>query len=180
MPDLSLLPGGASVFVDTNIFFLHFQGRSVTCTNFLTRVANGEVDAYVNTQVLSDLLHKLMIAEAHNKKCTTGPNPSATKLKVFLKQKRGQFISLGDYQIQFENTLALGLKVLPISEKLLVETKMERTTFYLMTGDSLHLGCMNRRTVRRRKVPLQDIITHDGDFAHIPGLIVWDPNDVTR
>src|SRR5215469_10120416 len=126
MPDLNLLPGGMDVFVDTNIFDLHFQGNSLSCTNFLNRIANGEIDAYVNTLVLADLLHKLMTAEAYIKHFT--------------------------------------ISVLPINERLLVETKIERTNFYLMTGDSLHLGCMNRHTVQRRKVPLHDIVTHDSDF----------------
>jgi len=178
MPDLSLLPDGASVFVDTNIFYLHFQLRSLTCTNFFSRVENEEIDAYVNTQVLSDLLHKLMITEAFNKHCTTLPRPSAPKLREYLSQHRGTPIPLGEYQTQFEDAVAMGLKVLPINEKLLIETKKERTTYYLMTGDSLHLGCMNRRMVKRRKSPLRDIVTYDGDFAHIPGVTVWTPIDV--
>lgn len=178
MPDLALLPVGASVFVDTNIFDLHFQGRSLARTNFFSRVLNGEIDAYVNTQVLSDLLHKLMTAEAFVKGCTRGR--SASKLKDYLKVERlkGNPTPLGDYQIQFEDALAMGLKVLPISEKLLVETKFERTSYYLMTGDSLHLGCMNRRILKRRKAPLCDIVTDDGDFASITGITVWEPQDV--
>ncbi len=176
MPDLTLLPSGTSVFVDTNIFDLHFQGKSLSCTNFLTRIANGEVDAYVNTQVLADLLHKLMTAEAYVKHCIN--RRSAFELKDCLRKCRGKPLPLGDYQAQFEKALAFGLRALPINEKLLVETKIERTNFYLMTGDSLHLGCMNRRTVKRRKVPLHDIVTYDSDFAHIPGLTVWGPTDV--
>ncbi len=39
--------------------------------------------------------------------------------------------------------------------------------------DSLHLGNMNRH-----RPPLRDIVTHDGDFGHVPGLIVWEPMDV--
>ena len=176
MPDLTLLPKGASVFVDTNIFDLHFQGRSLACTDFITRIALREIDAYVNIQVLADLLHKLMTAEAFNKHCTS--TRSAKKLRDYLQRYRGVPIPLGDYQVQFESALALGLKVLPINEKLLVATKIERAKFYLMTGDSLHLGCMNRHIVNRRKAPLQDIATRDSDFAHIPGIIVWEPGDV--
>lgn len=178
MPDLALLPAGTSVFVDTNIFDLHFQGKSLACTNFFSRIVSHEIDAYVNTQVLADLMHKLMTAEAFVKHCTS--TRSASKLKDYLKEQRGNRIPLGDYQAQFEEALRLGLKVLPIDEKLLIDTKIERATYYLMTGDSLHLGCMNRRMFRKQKAPLQDIVTHDGDFAHIPGLTVWKPNDVIR
>jgi len=63
MPDLATLPFGTSVFVDTIIFDLHFRNKSATCTAFVERIARGEISAFVNTQVLSDLLHKLMLAE---------------------------------------------------------------------------------------------------------------------
>jgi predicted nucleic acid-binding protein len=173
MPDLATLPRSASVFVDTNIFYLHYAGRSVSCSAFMGRVASGEIAAYVNTQVLSDLLHKLMLAEA----CGKGliPTQSAVKLRKVLTANRAVATTLTDCQTQFENTLAIGLKVLKITETLLVETKIERTTLGLMTGDSIHLGNM-----RRHSAPLADLVTHDGDFAHVPGLNVWQPLDVTH
>jgi len=176
MPDLATLPGGTSVFVDTNILHYHFEGRSVTCTDFITRIAVGDIEAYVNVQVLSDLLHKLMFAEARRKQYVKSSNPQ--EFKKFLKGQRGQPWLLTDYQQQFEDILALGLHVLPITEKLLVETRYERETYCLMTGDSLHVGSMNRRVLGRRKYPLRDIVTHDGDFATIPDLTVWQPGDV--
>ena len=171
MPDLAALPAGTRVFVDTNIFDLHYRGKSATCSAFISRVAQGEVVAYVNTQVLSDLLHKLMLAEAYAKGLIS--KRQASVLKARLQANRTLAARLTDYQTQFENTLAIGLRVLPISRKILVETKVERTRHGLMTGDSLHLGNMNRHST-----PLQDIITHDSDFAHIPGLTVWEPMDV--
>ncbi len=50
----------------------------------------------------------------------------------------------------------------------------------LMTGDSLHLGCMSRCRNSRRKAPLSDIVTQDGDFAHIDSVTVWLPQDVAK
>ena len=171
MPDLAGLPAGATVFVDTNIFDLHFRGSSVTCTAFIERVARGEVTAYVNMQVLSDLMHKLMLAEAYSKKLID--KRTATKLKSLLASNRAVAASLVDYQIQFERTLAIGLRVLRITRSLLVETKVERYNHGLMTGDSLHVGNMNRHST-----PIRDIVTCDGDFKHISSLIVWAPTDV--
>jgi len=178
MPDLATLPRGTSVFVDTNIFHFHFQNKSPSCTAFLNRIAFGDVIAFVNTQVLSDLLHKLMSAEAIARKCVGSTNPQ--ELKKYLKKLRGQENPLKDYQQQFEAIIAIGLQVLPITENLLVDTKVERQQYYLMTGDSLHLGTMNRRKIKRRKVPLQDIVTNDADFELIPGLTVWKPNDIPK
>lgn len=177
MPDLAMLPGGTSVFVDTNILHFHLQAKSSSCTFFLKRIANGEVEAYVNTQVLSDLLHKLMVAEAIRKHCTKSSNPQ--ELKKYLNANRGKPLALTDYQAEFETILAIGLHVLPISQKLLVETRKERQEYCLMTGDSLHVGTMNRRTLNKRKAPLHNIVTHDADFALVPGITVWMPSDVT-
>jgi len=171
MPDLAALPSGTRVFVDTNIFDLHYREKSASCSAFINRIARGEVAAYVNTQVLSDLLHKLMLAGAFAKGYIA--TRRASSLKTLFKADRAKAAVLTEYQTQFENTLAIGLRVLRISRRILVETKSERTVHGLMTGDSLHLGNMNRHPV-----PLQDIVTYDGDFAHIPGLIVWEPMDV--
>lgn len=171
MPDLAGIPAGANVFVDTNIFDLHFMGSSVTCTAFFGRVARGEVTAYVNMQVLSDLLHKLMLAEAYSKNLID--KRSAAKLKSLLVSNRSIATNLVDYQSQFESTLAIGLRVLRITRMLLVETKVERYNYGLMTGDSLHVGNMNRHAIH-----IQDIVTYDGDFNHIPALTVWTPMDV--
>jgi predicted nucleic acid-binding protein len=171
VPDLAALPTGTRVFVDTNIFDLDYRGKSATCSAFITRVARGEVVAYVNTQVLSDLLHKLMLAEAYAKGFVTRRQASA--LKTRLQANRALAAGLTDYQTQFENTLAIGLRVLRISRGLLIETKVERATHGLMTGDSLHLGNMNRHAT-----PLRDILTYDSDFVHIPDLTVWEPMDV--
>lgn len=171
MADLASLPTGTPVFVDTNIFFLYFRGSSATCSAFVERIARGEVAAYVNTQVLSDLLHKLMLAEA----CAKGliAKQSASQLKICLSTNRTIAANLNDYQSHFENILGIGLKVLPITSKLLVDTKVERRTHGLMTGDSLHMGNMNHHST-----PIQDIVTYDGDFAHIPNINVWEPMDV--
>jgi predicted nucleic acid-binding protein len=171
MPDLAFLPTGTPAFVDTNIFFLHFRGNSATCSAFIDRIAREEVTAYVNTQVLSDLLHKLMLAEACGKGLIS--KQSAANLKTLLASNRMIATHLVDYQIQFENILMIGLKVLPITSKLLVDTKVERSTHGLMTGDSLHMGNMNRHSN-----PIHDIVTYDGDFGHISDLNVWKPMDV--
>ena len=136
MRDLIAIPNGTQVFVDTMIFYLHFQGRSAACTALINRIAQGEIKAYVNTQVLSELLHKLMLAEAYSKGFIR--DRKAAMLKKALAIDRSIAANLLDYQLQFEDILAIGLEVLPVTSELLVDTKVERKTHGLMTGDSLH------------------------------------------
>ncbi len=176
MPDLDDLPEGTRVFVDTNILDYHLSAKSRSCASFIERVALREVRAYVNTQVLSDLVHKLMIKEAFVRGFIT--SPSAAKLKECFKKDRAKALALVTYQEQFEELLTIGLQVLPITKQLLVETKVARSTYALLTGDSLHVGTMNRCQVNRRNAPLHDIVTNDEDFALIAGMTVWKPNDI--
>ena len=171
MPDLASLPADARIFVDTNIFVYHLRGKSATASAFLGRVARGEVTAYVNTLVLADLLHKLMLADAYVQGIINGL--SATKLKEALAANRAIAAQLTNCQTQFEQTLGSGVKLVPITKTLLIGSKAERMTHGLMTGDSLHLGNMNRR-----RPQLTDLATYDGDFAHVPGITVWKPMDV--
>jgi predicted nucleic acid-binding protein len=60
------LPAGTDCFVDTNVFVYHFTSRDaegIACTDFLRRVAGGEIRASVSMPVLADALHKVMLAE---------------------------------------------------------------------------------------------------------------------
>lgn len=172
MPDINHLPIGATVFVDTNIFYLHFTSRSASCTTLFMRIALGEVIGYVNTEVLSDLLHKLMLHEAHRRGFI--PNARAIEMKQRLLEDRTIISNMPDHQNLFERVLNIGVKVIRISKKMFIDTKRERTDYGLMTNDSLHLGSMLRHSV-----PITNIATKDGDFAHIPGIEVWEPLDIT-
>jgi len=176
VPDLDDLPEGTRVFVDTNILDYALSAKSRSCASFIERVALREVTAYVNTWVLSDLVHKLMIKEAFVKGFIT--SPSAIKLKDCFKKDRAKAVALVKYQEQFEDLLSIGFRVLPITTELLIETKLQRANYALLTGDSLHVGTMNRCQVNRRAAPLYNIVTNDEDFALIADITVWKPNDI--
>ncbi len=171
MPDLSLLPADSSVFVDTNIFYYHFAGRSIACTTFLRRIAASEITAYVNTEVLSDLLHKMMLAEAFSLNIIR--RPQAHLLKQRLNADRGIIANLPDHQVLFESLFVMGLKTVRITKEMLINTKRERSVHGLMTNDSLHLGSMVYHSV-----PIANLATKDSDFAHVPSITIWEPNDV--
>jgi len=180
MPEQNLndVSDGSRVFVGTNIFFYHFRGQSAACTRFISRIANREIVGYVNTEVLSDLLHKLMLLEAVNKNIIG--SMSASKLKECFSKNRAAASALTIYQQQFESVTKMGLRILPINKTVLLSTKEERSKYALLTTDSLHLGTMKRYRVNGQITPLTDIATFDGDFAHIPNYTVWEPLDIPR
>lgn len=172
------VPAGSRVFVDTNIFFYHFRGDSAACTRFIGRIINGEIIGYVNTEVLSDLLHKLMLLEAFNEKIIR--SMKAVELKECFSRNRATAATLSKCEEDFKSVTKMGLIILPINKRLLISTKNERTKYGLLTTDSLHLGTMNRCRANGQKMPLTNIATHDGDFAHIPDVTVWKPMDISK
>jgi len=169
--DLTTLPTGTSVFVDTIIFDLHFKSKSIQCSALMRRIALREITAYVNTQVLADLLHKSMLAEAFSKMLITSPNHQ--KLKKLFDRDRSAAIRLIDCQRNVEDVIAFGVKILNITRRTIIDSQHERHHYGLMTNDSLHL-----HTMANHRLPLSHIVTQDGDFGHVGTITVWQPQDV--
>jgi predicted nucleic acid-binding protein len=60
-------PTWDTCFVDANILFYHFVETpplSESCTSFLERAAKGEIVACTSMHILSEAVHKVMLAEA--------------------------------------------------------------------------------------------------------------------
>ena len=174
--DLADIPDGTRVFVDTNIFVYHFLGKSVSCTSFVNRVARRDIQAFVNSRVMLDLLHKLMLADA----IAMGVNivgmdgdTRPWKLERWLSKDRSRGALLMGYQSHFEAAFSMGIDLIRTTKDLLIETRHERLTFGLMAGDSVHMGCMLRYAP-----PIVDIATNDDGFAHVPTVTIWKPVDV--
>ena len=50
--------------VDANILLYHIAGTSADSKGFLQRVANEEVQAYLTTIIIAEVLHRQMLIEA--------------------------------------------------------------------------------------------------------------------
>lgn len=55
------------IFIDANIFIYNFGAQSGECRELLLRCARGELTGYTLTSVLSEVLHRSMVAEAIEK-----------------------------------------------------------------------------------------------------------------
>jgi predicted nucleic acid-binding protein len=170
--NLAVLPQGSHVFVEADIFDLYYKRKSTSCKKLIENLEAGNVFAYVNAQVIADLIHQLMLAEAYQKGYIRRVN--LNHLKDWLSQHRSQAATLTDHQQQVEDLIKHAhLKMLPMTRDLLIGTKRERATYGLLVTDSLHLGCMNRH-----HPSLTDIVSCHGHFEHVPGITVWKPMDV--
>jgi len=68
---LADLQDGDSIFIDANIFIYHFGGQSAQCKAFLERCARRELLGYTSTPILAEILHRLMVAEAIQRRLVT-------------------------------------------------------------------------------------------------------------
>ncbi len=64
---LDQLPGGESVFVDSNILVYHFQPHPVfgpMCQRLLERIEKQDIQGLTSATLLGELAHRLMVIEA--------------------------------------------------------------------------------------------------------------------
>ena len=71
---LDQIPGGESVFMDSNIFIYHFTGVSDRCTEFLMRCEQGDLNGVTSVSVLPEVLHRLMMVEVVKRNIFDPPN----------------------------------------------------------------------------------------------------------
>jgi len=160
---LKNIPSNAHVFVDSNIFIYHFLDVSMPCTDFLERVEMEDIAAYTSTVVLSEVLHRLMIAEVVEKH---GIEPN--KVVNFLKHKPEVVSTLENCERAIENIPEFKIKILTVSSEAIFQSRKLRTEYNLLTNDSLNLYVLKTND-------LTDIVTNDSDFDRVGWLNVWKP-----
>lgn len=160
---LDEVPSGQCLFLDANIFIYHFTGRSPSCRRLFERSTAGEVQAICGVHIVHEVLHRLMVLEALQKRLVT-PGNVVRKLK----EKPEIIKGLVSYQRDAGRILALGVEVLPVDLNLILASRGVRQRFGLLTDDSLSVALMEQQGV-------SSIASLDGDFARIPGIKVYAP-----
>lgn len=162
---LDALPSGSDVFIDANILIYGLNGQSAQCRDFLQRCAQEDIIGITSFQVLSEVLHQLMLAEAvatgliaqHNWRLLE-TNPQVVR-------------QLHGYWNQVEGILGLNFLILNIEEIIFRRSQAVRRAYGLLTNDSLHLATME-------EYGLELLVTNDNSFGTIPTLTVYKPTDV--
>ncbi len=160
------LPDGHRCFVDANIFYYHLVETrllSEPCTTFLERAASGSLEIYPSLHVLSETIHKVMVADAEQK---FGRNRAG--LVNWLQRNRRRISELSEFQQAAVELDGMGLRLLPPDTSDLVAASLLSAPFGLLTNDAIIVALMRRHA-------LSDLVTNDDDFDGIPGLQVWKP-----
>lgn len=164
--DIKLLPANSSCLVDANILLYHIAGTSADSKGFLQRVANEEVQAYLTTIIIAEVLHRQMLIEAAIKGLVT-PGKTLNKLKA----NPAVISTLTDYMAEVEKLLQLPFVIAEVTPADIAESHKLRRTHGLFVNDSINLACAHRLNIA-------DIITHDRDFNRVSTISVWEPADV--
>jgi predicted nucleic acid-binding protein len=164
--DIKLLPAATKCLVDANIIIHHSNGTSVECRDFLHRIAIREIDAYLTTVIIAEVLHRQMLIEALD----GGFVPAGRAVRK-LKEQPQIIGKLTDHIGQVKRLLKLPFTIISVDTADISKSHRLRSKHHLFVNDSLNLAAAKRNRIRH-------IITHDSDFERATGITVWSPTDI--
>lgn len=158
------LPNGARSFVDANILVYALVNSPFTSqvSLFMQRVAAKEVTAFTTSIVLSEALHRIMLAEV------LAQFQPTVKPLAYVQRHPNVISQLTIYPIAVDRLLQLGISLLPVDGNSWKAATVVASTHQLLTNDACIAATMAIHNVR-------DLVTNDDDFDHVPGLNVWKP-----
>ncbi len=159
------LPAATDILLDANIFIYAFGRQSSQCLDLLQRCAKEEVTGITTLEIVNEVCHRLMLAEAVNSGVITKESAAA------LKSKPGAVRQLTAYWQQTARIFSLNLLVLTLEEPRIYQAQQERSTHGLLTNDSLLLAAA-------QSYGINCLATRDGDFDAIPDINIYKPMDI--
>ena len=154
-----------SVFIDTNILIYAFTTTRFTpsCEELLEKVRNGVVKGHVNSTVIDEFFHKVLLMQVYTEK---GLQPK--EAIAFLKQNPER---IADFPLPFDVTREVlhdyGIIVLDTAP-LLNETLVFSRKYGLLFSDALHAVSYTHYT-------LDHLISNDHDFSRVDCISVIAP-----
>jgi predicted nucleic acid-binding protein len=161
---LASLPRGEEILIDANVLVYAIGQRSGQCRDLLTRCTSGEVSGYTTVEILGDVCHRLMLAEAAGLGLIGRPNAANLQGKPHVVRR------LSAYWSHVEGVSGK-LAVLPLDEHRFRRAHGLRTAHGLMTNDSLVLAAAN-------VFGIGALATNDSDFDAVPWITVYKPSDL--
>ncbi|HQU32179.1 MAG: PIN domain-containing protein [Planctomycetia bacterium] len=163
---LNDLKAGENVFIDANIFIYNFGAQSAECRELLLRCAKKELTGYTSTLIISEVLHRLMVAEALQKGFINEKNPVKQ-----LKEKQEIIKKLSTYNHDMEKILEMNIKIIELTKELIRKSVKTREKEGLLTNDSILLATM-------KELGLLNLATNDDDFDRIKSIHIYKPSDM--
>jgi len=159
------LPAGTRLFLDANIFVYAFLGHSNECQELLGRCATEQVLGITTLDVVNEVTHRMMLAEA------LGKGVIKRDRVRDLRGKWREVAKLTEYWTQTSAIFGLNILVLTTDEARLHVAQTIRVRHGLLTNDSLIVAAME-------EFGIDSLATRDNDFDHVSELIVYKPSDI--
>jgi len=154
-----------SVFIDTNILIYAFTSTRFTpaCEELLEKVRNGVVKGHINSTVIDEFFHKVMLMQVYTE---NGMQPK--EAIAFMKQNPER---IADFSLPFDVTWELlhdyGMIVLDTAP-LMDDTLALSRKYGLLFSDALHAASCTHYA-------LDHLVTNDRDFSRVDCLSVIAP-----
>jgi predicted nucleic acid-binding protein len=160
------LQAGAAVFVDANTLIYHFTNHpkyGASCTRLLERIEQQEIAGVTISHCLADVAHRVMTIEAMGR---LGWPPAG--LAARLKKHHAQIPKLTLYQQATAKIGQMGIRVIPVTEPLVLAATALSQKYELLTGDALIVATMAQQA-------LTNLASEDADFDRVPGVTRFAP-----
>jgi predicted nucleic acid-binding protein len=161
------LQTGEAVFLDANVLTYYFQPHPVfgpSCQTLLDRLENQDLQGFTSTQVLGEMMHRLMTLEA----ITVFGWPFAG-IGNRLRSNPAQVQKLILFRSAVEKVIKSRIQKLTITPDLLVRTAELCQNYGLLTNDGLIVAVMQAHGLTR-------VASGDADFDRVPGLVRYAPS----
>lgn len=163
--DLPTIPSGTTLSIDANIFYYAFLRMSPQCMALLDRCAREDVLGVSSVAAVSELTHRLMLAEAFQKGMINRANAGS------LKGRHAVIRALEEYWGYVARIAGMNILLLEAGESLLPASQAVRSQCGLMTNDSMIVAAMDEYAIA-------SLATNDADFRAVSHLSVYQPTDI--
>ena len=164
---LDSLPSGSKIFIDTNIFLYDIMGYTKfqsACVNFLQKMEGSAYSAATSTQVLNEVMFKLILAEI-TKKYNLRRENEAIRL---IKERAETISSLTQVWKNYSAIKAYPLTIYGIDQATMDTAIDLSKRFGLLISDATHIAIMKAQGIA-------NIATNDGDFERVNGIVIYKP-----
>jgi predicted nucleic acid-binding protein len=160
------IPAGSAVFVDANPFIYYFEPHPVfgpACRQLFQRIENNELQGFTSTQVLADVVHRVMTQEA-----ASLLGRPMTGIANWLKGHPAEIQRLSRHRLAVDDSALMGIQILPMTAPLVSLAADLSRQFGLLTNDALVISVMQGQG-------LTLLASHDADFDRVPGVTRYAP-----
>ncbi|HEY1684130.1 MAG TPA: type II toxin-antitoxin system VapC family toxin [Tepidisphaeraceae bacterium] len=160
------IPDGTVCFIDSNILYYALVSTppvSEHCLAFLNRVIAGKISATVSVPVLSDTLHKVMMAEV-----AAITQRDRAGIVGYLGKHPEIITRLTEYPRAMDRLSTIPMNFLPLNQAFLHEAASLAVRHGLLTNDAIIVTLMQQHG-------LVHLATNDDDFDRVPGITIWKP-----